>query len=100
MSDTLASVGPGTGTVARAEVAPRIREDTGWRDSSETPEIIINQGYCKKCGICISICPADVYTAGADGSPQVVEPDRCIWCERCEIYCPDFAIELLGEKAW
>lgn len=100
MSDMLAAAGQKSGLADRVVEVHRIPEKPDWRESPETPEIVINRGYCKKCGICIAVCPADVYAAGPDGSPQVVQPDRCIWCERCEIYCPDFAIQLLGDKAW
>lgn len=63
----------------------------------EVPEIRINRDFCKGCSICISMCPEDVYVADRDGKPVVVQPDMCIWCERCEIYCPDFAINLVGK---
>lgn len=63
----------------------------------DLPEIQINRDFCKGCGICIQMCPEDVYQADREGKPLVVEPDRCIWCERCEIYCPDFAINLVGK---
>lgn len=64
------------------------------------PEIRLDTRLCKKCGICIAVCPADVYSADRDGLPVVTGPDRCIWCERCETYCPDYALQLRGNRGW
>ncbi|HEY3367352.1 MAG TPA: 4Fe-4S binding protein [Symbiobacteriaceae bacterium] len=66
----------------------------------DLPEIAINRKWCKGCGICIAVCPQDVYTADRDGKPVIAQPDLCIWCERCDMYCPDFAINLAGKKLW
>lgn len=71
-------------------------EKTGKRG---VPRIIINEGWCKKCGICIEFCPAAVFEAReGDGFPLIVNPDACTWCEMCVLRCPDLAIEL-KEKA-
>ncbi len=75
-------------------------EGEEWHHNQERPVILINHNYCKKCGICISVCPEDVYQAAPDGGPLVAQQDQCIWCEKCEMYCPDFAIILRGDKAW
>ncbi|HYF93805.1 MAG TPA: 4Fe-4S binding protein [Symbiobacteriaceae bacterium] len=66
----------------------------------DVPEIRVNLNWCKGCGICIQMCPRDVYVPDRDGKPIIAEPEICIWCERCEIYCPDFAISLLGRRSW
>ena len=83
---------------AQPHMTPRAGED--WIHNQETPTIWINRDYCKKCDICIAVCPEDVYRAGEDGIPIAIQPDQCIWCEKCEIYCPDFAIVLQGHKGW
>lgn len=64
------------------------------------PEIVLEPGLCKKCGICVAVCPADVFDPGADGLPRIAHPNVCIWCNRCEIYCPDYAIRLRGRRGW
>lgn len=69
-------------------------------EAEELPNIRLNRAWCKGCGICIALCPEDVYKPDRDGKPVIDQPDRCIWCERCEIYCPDFAINLEGTKLW
>lgn len=68
--------------------------------TDEVPSITINAAYCKRCFICIEVCPQDVYEPARDGLPLVVRPDVCIWCDRCENLCPDLAITLKGFKGW
>lgn len=62
------------------------------------PTIEVNEAWCKKCGICIAFCPTNVFEASADGLPKVVRGDACTWCDLCELRCPDFAINLRGDK--
>lgn len=76
--------------------AAAIQENT----HQDIPNIRVNLNWCKGCGICIAMCPMDVYKADKNGKPTIAQLDLCIWCERCEIYCPDFAINLGGWKNW
>ncbi len=64
------------------------------RGRDKIPLILINEQWCKACGICIEFCPKDVFTVKEDGKPFVSDREACIWCELCEIRCPDFAIQL------
>lgn len=48
--------------------------------------------WCKKCGICIAICPKNVLESGKDGYPYAARPKDCIMCGLCDIHCPDYAI--------
>lgn len=68
--------------------------------ADEVPEIAVDAALCKKCGICTAVCPADVFEPDPSGLPIVVHRKLCIWCDRCEIYCPDFAIRLRGRRGW
>lgn len=45
---------------------------------------------CISCGACISECPVNAITAGADKSE--IDPDSCIDCGSCEAVCPVNAI--------
>ncbi|MFO8060154.1 MAG: 4Fe-4S binding protein [Bacillota bacterium] len=67
------------------------------RTKGEIPLIVINEQWCKACGICIEFCPKDVFTAREDGKPVVSNREACIWCEQCELRCPDFAIQLRSD---
>lgn len=54
----------------------------------------IYRHWCKSCGICVALCPKDVYTRNETGGPEIIKPDECIGCLSCEIHCPDFAISI------
>lgn len=54
----------------------------------------IFQSWCKKCGICIAMCPKKVLESGPDGLPFAARPQDCILCGLCDIHCPDYAITL------
>lgn len=59
------------------------------------------QEACKGCGICVDVCPKDVWkmTKTLDKwNGELVTVDdanKCIKCMLCEIHCPDFAIKIL-----
>lgn len=64
----------------------------------EVPLILVDEGLCKRCGICIAFCPTKVFDVREDGLPIVARREDCIWCGLCEVRCPDFAILLKGES--
>lgn len=61
-------------------------------------EIKINESWCKRCGICIALCPRDVLATGEGGIPRVVDLGACTFCVLCVLRCPDFAVEVLEDK--
>lgn len=48
--------------------------------------------WCKRCNICVEICPKDTLVLTHDA---IIEAEDCIRCGLCERYCPDLAIEVL-----
>ena len=60
-------------------------------DYKKSP-VYIYHDWCKKCGICVSFCPTGALGRKPDGSPFVLNPEKCIHCETCDRLCPDFAI--------
>ncbi|MDI6812338.1 MAG: 4Fe-4S binding protein, partial [Desulfitobacteriaceae bacterium] len=58
---------------------------------SHSSKIIVNQDWCKKCGICVAFCPKKVLGSDELGRVVIVEPEQCIACKICERLCPDFA---------
>ena len=56
-------------------------------------QIVLNEKWCKACGICIAFCPRKALSADAEGKP-VWSSELCIRCSLCEQRCPDFAISL------
>ncbi len=55
----------------------------------------IYENWCKSCGICIALCPKNVYDTNDTGGPEISRPDDCIGCRICELHCPDFAISII-----
>lgn len=62
--------------------------------TKERTIVEIQLSRCKGCGICVALCPREVFSEDADGIPSVAAGDRCTGCRLCELWCPDFAISL------
>ena len=60
-----------------------------WVDYSN---ISWNPVFCKRCDICVDICPKDTLVLRNDA---IIEEQNCILCGLCERYCPDLAIEMI-----
>jgi 2-oxoglutarate ferredoxin oxidoreductase subunit delta len=58
------------------------------------PQVALDLELCKACGICIDLCPEDVFDRDKLGYPIVARVDDCTSCLLCELHCPDFAIEV------
>ncbi|RLI78160.1 2-ketoglutarate ferredoxin oxidoreductase subunit delta [Archaeoglobales archaeon] len=54
-------------------------------------EIKIDEKLCKKCGICIEVCPQKIITLNS----SLIVTENCKGCRLCEYHCPDFAIEVI-----
>jgi len=64
-------------------------------------KIVVRESHCKGvdgCGLCIHVCPKDVYDVAerlTDKGVHPPEPERiddCSGCKLCMIYCPDMVI--------
>jgi len=66
--------------------------------AEENTKVIVNQDWCKKCGICIAFCPKKVLESDDLGCIVVAHPEQCIACKICERLCPDFAINIEVNK--
>jgi 2-oxoglutarate ferredoxin oxidoreductase subunit delta len=51
--------------------------------------------WCKRCNICVEICPKDSLLLSHDA---IIEATDCIRCGLCERYCPDLAISVLPKR--
>lgn len=58
----------------------------------------IDQGLCKRCGICYWVCPTKTIIKGQLARPEVPDTSTCIGCLMCENACPDFAINIIEDK--
>jgi 2-oxoglutarate ferredoxin oxidoreductase subunit delta len=70
-------------------------------------EIIIIQNSCKgveDCGICLSVCPKDLFEPSGQMNergfvpPRVKDEAPCTVCMNCMISCPDMAIVVVKKK--
>lgn len=67
------------------------------------PPVIEKEG-CTACGICIEVCPEDVFYGSEKGKHLITEkgelpikvtfPDECWHCAACVIDCPPQVIRL------
>lgn len=54
----------------------------------------VNARYCKGCDICVQVCPKEVLSISDRGKAAVTNISACTGCLSCEVYCPDFAIQV------
>jgi NAD-dependent dihydropyrimidine dehydrogenase PreA subunit len=54
----------------------------------------------------MEVCPQTgegeepVFEKGGDGKPVVANPENCIGCMSCVVYCRATAVELQGKESW
>lgn len=77
----------------RSGANPRTRR----KPSPENP-VTFYPAWCKKCGICVALCPKNVLEAGPGGQPSAARPEECVRCHLCELRCPDFAISVADRE--
>lgn len=62
--------------------------------------LVISQ-ECTSCGVCASICPQQAITKRGDGEKEavrmVLEPLKCVQCQRCQIICRPKAISFASK---
>ena len=56
--------------------------------------LVLNRQMCKKCGVCVELCPTQVFTTDGEGYPNPTNIEQCNQCKLCELWCPDYAIEV------
>lgn len=59
------------------------------------PHITWASRYCKHCFTCVHICPVQNLEFKGD---EMHSRGRCIQCQLCMKYCPDFALEVKPKK--
>ncbi len=64
-------------------------------ESKQRFKVIVYPRWCKKCGICIEICPKNALEVDDNGTAFLKSPELCVGCELCAMICPDLAIEVL-----
>lgn len=66
--------------------------------------IVVDETYCKGCGLCVDACPVDIIALdtariNAKGYHPAcqTEPEKCTACCSCALMCPDVAITVYKE---
>ena len=58
-------------------------------------KLVIEQSWCKGCGICAAFCPRQVLEIQKE-KVTIRDEEQCISCGLCELRCPDYAIYLVN----
>lgn len=67
-------------------------------------KITIDERYCTGCGICIEVCPKNIFKASDMRSqqgylmPEIKNEKHCIECNLCEKLCPEMCINVVSEE--
>jgi NAD-dependent dihydropyrimidine dehydrogenase PreA subunit len=60
----------------------------------------VNVELCNGCGICVRICPLDVFRMDREAKKAVTRyPEDCMLCEFCVMDCPENAITVTPDKS-
>jgi len=50
---------------------------------------IIDKNQCITCGICVNVCPQDVFFGSKRKKvPKITYPEECWHCNACVLDCP------------
>lgn len=67
-------------------------------------EVVVDEGFCKGCGLCVSVCPVNIMELDPDViTPKGYHPaictdtEKCTGCCSCALICPDVAITVYRE---
>jgi 2-oxoglutarate ferredoxin oxidoreductase subunit delta len=66
--------------------------------------IIVDESYCKGCGLCVGVCPKEIImldpekiTAKGYHPAMLTDASKCTACQNCALICPDVAITVVKE---
>ncbi len=79
--------------MAEVEIAEDLSRVEETEKGSDLPNIVINETYCKGCGICVDFCPTEVLELRGN-LVAVKNLEACTRCQLCDLRCPDFAIQV------
>jgi NAD-dependent dihydropyrimidine dehydrogenase PreA subunit len=49
---------------------------------------LVSEDRCIQCGLCVKVCPTNVFDTNEDGLPVIARQEDCQTCYMCEAYCP------------
>lgn len=54
--------------------------------------VLVDLEKCIGCGVCVNVCPLDVYRLGPDGKADPYQAGKCEGCMGCTEVCPEVCI--------
>ena len=69
--------------------------EKGGSDVYGRKKLVIEEKWCKGCGICAAFCPKQILEIRAE-KVAIRDEEQCISCGLCELRCPDYAIYLVN----
>lgn len=57
-------------------------------------ELYFHEEKCIGCGMCITVCPHEVFEWLDNGNVGIKDKDRCMECGACAMNCPVNAVEV------
>ena len=62
-----------------------------------TKKLLINDDWCKSCGICMQLCQREVLGESKVAKKVILlAPEKCNGCGLCELICPDYVFSILS----
>ena len=62
-------------------------------------KMIVDDAFCKGCGLCVDACPANIIELNQDKitdkgyhPAHCIDQSKCTGCTSCALMCPDVAI--------
>lgn len=56
--------------------------------------LYFDENKCIGCGICIDVCPHEVFELADKGKVSIKDKDSCMECGACALNCPVNAVEV------
>lgn len=53
---------------------------------------VLARSWCTGCGLCVRVCPMNVFEGEPRGAPRIARQRDCQACFMCEAYCPADAL--------
>jgi NAD-dependent dihydropyrimidine dehydrogenase PreA subunit len=65
-------------------------------------KIVVDKSRCIGCGICVDLCPSNLYRLSEEKKAYLVENfrDDCFICHSCAVSCPTGAITVEEDVAF
>ncbi|WP_020620423.1 4Fe-4S dicluster domain-containing protein [Paenibacillus daejeonensis] len=53
---------------------------------------LVSEDRCITCGLCVRVCPTNVFDSDDNGLPVIARQEDCQTCFMCEAHCPADAL--------